>query len=241
MRKHGECRTIRSPEYICWVRMRQSCYNKARPEYRRYGGRGIGVCKRWRKSFAAFLVDMGRRPGPGYSLDRRNNDKGYSKRNCRWATPLQQARNRSNNRTIGGKTVTELALQCNLGQSTLRARLDRGVPVELATSLPVRKTEKRIASNGKRAAVVARATGIKTSTIYSRLKIGWPIDAATSVPPSETARGRRPTVLLIAKGEKKTLREWSETTGIKENTLRERLRLHPEWPVEKILASVVNG
>lgn len=94
--KHGLSGTA---EFVIWAGMRQRCNNPENTAYKRYGGRGIKVCRRWDK-FENFLSDMGKRPSPELSIDRINNNKGYSKSNCRWGTDEEQRRNKSNNRWI---------------------------------------------------------------------------------------------------------------------------------------------
>lgn len=86
--KHG---LTKHPLYSAWKGMRNRCNNPRHPRYKDYGGRGVRVCKRWDK-FENFLADMGERP-PRMTLDRKNNDGNYSKRNCRWATPKEQRKN----------------------------------------------------------------------------------------------------------------------------------------------------
>jgi hypothetical protein len=88
--KHGKFGT---PIYNVWAQMIARCTNPNSTSWHRYGGRGISVCDDWRKSFEVFYADMGD-PPIGLSLDRRNNDEGYSKANCRWATKQEQAMNR---------------------------------------------------------------------------------------------------------------------------------------------------
>lgn len=86
---HGDSR---SSEHNTWCTMIQRCENPNSAKYSDYGGRGIKVCKRWRKSYANFLADMGRRP-PGHSIDRRNVNGNYTPSNCRWATAKEQRAN----------------------------------------------------------------------------------------------------------------------------------------------------
>lgn len=94
-RKHLAERQLQriTPEYNTWIHMKCRCMCKTNAAYDRYGGRGIKVCKRWIYSFKNFLTDMGLRP-KGRSLDRINNDGNYTPKNCRWATSMEQHRNR---------------------------------------------------------------------------------------------------------------------------------------------------
>lgn len=78
--------------YAIWSGMKNRCNNPNEHSYKNYGARGIKVCKSWER-FESFLKDMGEPPKGKYSLDRIDNDKGYSKANCRWATDSEQQRN----------------------------------------------------------------------------------------------------------------------------------------------------
>lgn len=88
--KHGDYDTA---EYRAWAAAWGRCTNRNNKRYGLYGARGIRVCARWEK-YSNFLKDMGRRPTTEHSLDRKNNDGNYSAGNCRWATSLEQKRNR---------------------------------------------------------------------------------------------------------------------------------------------------
>jgi hypothetical protein len=93
--KHGHCdrRNGRvSRIYTTWQGMLQRCLNPRSPGFHNYGGRGITVCERWHK-FENFYADM-REPPDGLTLDRKDNDKGYSPENCKWSTRLEQTHNR---------------------------------------------------------------------------------------------------------------------------------------------------
>lgn len=108
---HGEAGFGKwTSEYWAWTSMIARCYNPNYGKYADYGGRGITVCDYWRNSYENFLADMGRKPGPSYSLDRYPDQDGeYCKANCRWATSVQQANNRRSNvrYTLNGSTYTQ--------------------------------------------------------------------------------------------------------------------------------------
>jgi hypothetical protein len=91
--KHAESQRPWTPEYRAWCDLRSRCNNPKVKQYDDYGGRGISVCERW-DDYANFLADMGRRPSPAHSIDRRDNDGNYEPSNCRWATKEEQMQNR---------------------------------------------------------------------------------------------------------------------------------------------------
>lgn len=104
---HAKKRTY-SPTYSSWQSMLARCRYLKRDNDKKYCGRGIKVCKRW-ENFALFLKDMGERP-EGKTLDRYPNNNGdYEPGNCRWATPVEQARNRRNKR-LTFETAVEVAV-----------------------------------------------------------------------------------------------------------------------------------
>ena len=88
--------TLHHSEYNSWHGMIRRCYTTTDSRYESYGGRGIKVCDRWKKSFRNFLEDMGQKPdikSERISLDRIDNDGDYEPSNCRWATNSQQILN----------------------------------------------------------------------------------------------------------------------------------------------------
>jgi hypothetical protein len=89
--RHGDWRT---PEYKAWQSLKDRCLNTNGKDYHGWGARGITVDPRWQQSYETFLDDMGRRPSPAHSIDRKNNDGPYSAANCRWATRSEQQRNK---------------------------------------------------------------------------------------------------------------------------------------------------
>ena len=93
-RKHDLTREHSKLVYV-WEQMMRRCYNPQVERYKDYGGRGIDVCEEWRdiKNFANWALSKGYREGID-SIDRINNDKGYSPENCRLADKFTQASNK---------------------------------------------------------------------------------------------------------------------------------------------------
>jgi len=89
---HGLSSTL---AYKTWINVRRRCREVNHPSYPQYGGRGINICDKWHESVEAFVCDVGQPPSESHTLDRINNAHGYEPGNVRWATPTEQARNRS--------------------------------------------------------------------------------------------------------------------------------------------------
>lgn len=129
--KHG---MYKRPEYVVWERMRSRCNNPKDKRYSAYGGRGIKVCVEW-DDFSVFLSDMGTRP-KGHTLERIDNNLGYCKQNCRWATRQEQNNNTSRSLHIEFEgtllTLRQWAEKLELPYRSLWYRYSKGVrPPEL--------------------------------------------------------------------------------------------------------------
>lgn len=126
-----------------WRDMIDRCENPKNEYYHIYGGRGIKVCDRWH-SFDAFYADMGEPSSQGMSLDKIDNDQGYSPDNCRWTDARTQGRNRRLNVYVEYKGKIKCASEWAeiLGQNegTFRERIKRGMSVEEILSLKIVKT-----------------------------------------------------------------------------------------------------
>lgn len=125
-----------STSYQVWIDMVRRCYNEKHPAFKWYGAKGITVCDEWHNSFESFLNDMGDKP-KGMSLDRMDVLKGYYAGNCRWATDIEQQRNRSNNKLnqqrvdairslrSSGKKASDIATMFGISDRTVRAVVRR--------------------------------------------------------------------------------------------------------------------
>jgi hypothetical protein len=144
--KHG-CTVVKgrdssNPEWrahVSWLKMKSRCLDHNNKDFMGWGGRGISFDPRWAE-FAAFYADMGA-PPDGLTLDRIDNNAGYSKANCRWATRKEQNRNKRSNHylTFNGESriISEWAEHLGVASRLLRVRLNRGWSVERTLSTPL--------------------------------------------------------------------------------------------------------
>ena len=127
-------------EYAAWQAMLSRCCDSGSRYYHHYGGRGISVWPGWRQDFPAFLAGVGQRPTPAHSLDRIDNEGNYEPGNVRWATAMEQVRNRRSVKLYEheGKKVTlgEVAQALGLSHERLYRRVRGGWTLAEAISTP---------------------------------------------------------------------------------------------------------
>jgi hypothetical protein len=137
-RTHGLTGGGAPPEFNVWCLMRRRCLDRDDQNYSDYGARGIYVCDRWlgEMGFANFLADMGPRPSPQHTIERRDNNGPYAPTNCEWVLPAVQARNRRSNRWVeyGGRRLclSDWARELGLTRNRLSRQLDAGWPLDRA-------------------------------------------------------------------------------------------------------------
>jgi len=123
------CRTgmpSKHPLYNTWRSIRRRCYGINSTSYKYYGARGIKMCESWKNNFWTFVKDMGEKPLENSSVERLNNDQDYSKENCIWATPEEQASNKRTNVYVYYKdtkyTFAQICRLLNLNRSVTNHR-----------------------------------------------------------------------------------------------------------------------
>lgn len=180
--RHGAAAREASAElrklHRLWIQMRARCSPTASGKsLRNYFQRGIRVCRRWHK-FENFTADMGPRP-PGHSIDRIDGSRGYSPRNCRWATFTQQARNTRQNRLLplDGQLVPMVvwAERNKLSYNTVESRLRRGWTLEeiLTNPKPHTKNPRARTARGQRSGAYTHPEKIKRGENHPRSKLTW--------------------------------------------------------------------
>lgn len=139
--KHGMCHGL---HYYTWTNMIRRCMYPASKQYQDYGGRGIKVCDEWLRSFQSYYDHVTSLPNYGKSactLDRIDNSGNYEPGNMRWATYIQQARNRRSlhHETFNGKTQCVAAWEQELAfpKGLISKRLRRGWTIEEAITIPL--------------------------------------------------------------------------------------------------------
>lgn len=259
-KKHGhKTKDLRSKTYSAWSNMKSRCTNPNRRDTKNYKGRGISYIERW-DLFENFLEDMGECPERG-TLDRINNDLGYSKENCRWATMKEQNLNKRNNvrHEFNGKTqtLTDWSIELGIGRVTLLKRLQRGVPIEIAFNsdkylsyaprvIENPKPRDKPVDSEKRAAIVAgqytyqgRTQSINAWADELGIKRPTLIKRLYGGMPIEkafsTAASLVPEGRYTFNGKTLTLSAWEKELGIGRKTLSNRLK--NGIPIEQAFSS----
>jgi hypothetical protein len=142
--RHGfAAKGSEAPEYRIWRGIKTRTTNRRRDDYRYYGGRGIKMCPEWFNSFPDFLRDVGERPSPDHTIERKNNSGDYCATNCVWATRMEQGSNSGKNKRILrdelSLTYSQWERKLGLKPSSISCRIYRGASPEEALDWLIKK------------------------------------------------------------------------------------------------------
>lgn len=171
--------------YSRWLKMKDRCYNENSIAYKDYGGRGIKMCNEWEDDFMTFYhwaVNNGYKED--LSIDRIDNNKGYSPENCRWVTIKEQTRNRRSNIYVRGKCLTDYCSDYGSSFSRVASRVKRGWDIETAIKCPKVDLKKYFYEhNGTKKHLWAwiKELGLNKKTVYTRIYRGWSIGQALNL------------------------------------------------------------
>lgn len=231
---HGRSKT---PEYAIWSGMKQRCLNPKNKKYRIYGGRGITICQEWLK-FDAFYHDMGDRPS-GKTIDRIDNNKGYYKENCRWATYVEQANNtRSSNPFILNKSISKFDFvkykgeimklidwcdHLGLNYKMIETRLARWWTIEKSFETPCNAFKHKITLNRETKTINewSEQLNIDSNTLYTRWKRGWSDERILT---TKTKTKKTEYNEIEYNGKIQSLSEWCKELGLKRRIIWKRLK-----------------
>ena len=191
------------PLYCRWESMKSRCYRKSDKDYPNYGGRGITMCDEWRYDFWAFAdwaMENGYRDG--LTIDRKDNDKGYSPDNCRWITRYEQNQNKRNIPLYDGMTLPDWCLEHDVSYDRVVTDLRNGVSFEEAVRLAA---EKRKSDDFNE---TCRSFGVDSTTMKRRMAKGLSFQEALDF------KGNMSKQVYVIDGVQKPLSEWCEEDGI---------------------------
>lgn len=137
---HGSSKTRL---FRTWANIKSRCLNQNNKSFKRYGGRGICICEEWKdfSKFEKWSLENGYKET--LTIDRIDNNGNYTPNNCRWVDLKCQARNRSNNHTICGKTIAQWAEETGINRGTILSRIEAGWSEFDATHKPAQKQNKQ--------------------------------------------------------------------------------------------------
>lgn len=211
--------------------------------YKNYGARNIKVCKEWKDSFQSFYEwSIANGYSDDLSIDRIDNDKGYSPDNCKWANKKEQALNRRTNHILEYKgefkTIEEWASITGIEYGTLWNRINLGWDVEKALTEPIRETERFYTYKGISLTLKewGKKVGISHRTLYNRINnYKWSIEKALTEPIDNTICKEK---LYSFNMKSLTLRQWAEELNMNYETLASRIYKR-KWTIEKALTTPV--